>query len=125
MAGKEIRTPDGTLIITEEAVAAIAAAAALDCPGIAGMATRGIQEGLADMLGHPSLARGVDVTLTAEGARIVLDVLVTYGTRIAQAAEEVAARVRQAVEALTGISVIHLELRVQGVRPARPPLPRR
>jgi uncharacterized alkaline shock family protein YloU len=114
---RELRTDLGRLVITEEAVAAIAGAVALETPGIAGMAPRG----LADILGrdpHPPVGRGVEVTPQGDAAvDLALDVAVAFGVRIHEVAEELERRLRRDIPALTGISVHHVAVRIQAVRP--------
>ncbi len=117
IAMREIRTDLGRLVITEEAVAAIAGALALETPGIAGMAPRG----LVDILGRdprPPVGRGVEVTPQGDAAvDLALDVAVSFGVRIHEVAEELERRLRREIPALTGISVLHVAVRIQAVRP--------
>ncbi|HVB09313.1 MAG TPA: Asp23/Gls24 family envelope stress response protein [Bacillota bacterium] len=113
---REIRTDLGRLVISEEAVAAIAGAIALGTPGVAGMAPRG----LADILNrdpHAPLGRGVEVTPQGEGtADLTLDIMVVYGAQIQEVAAELEARLRQELPAMTGIAAGRIAVRVQGVR---------
>jgi len=109
-------TPDGKMMVHEEAVACVAGLAALDCPGVAGMAARGLHDGLAEILGHDNPHRGVEVELDERRCAIALDVIVTFGVRIADVAEELIRRVRTAVERSTGFPVERVEVNVQGVR---------
>jgi uncharacterized alkaline shock family protein YloU len=112
---REIETHLGRLVISEEAVAAIAGAIALATPGIAGMAPRG----LVDILKgdpHAQAGRGVDVAAAGDRVDLGLDVVVAYGTRIHAVAAELEARLRRELPALTGIAVGRVSVRVQGVR---------
>jgi uncharacterized alkaline shock family protein YloU len=109
-------TEDGRLLIHEEALACLAGIAALACPGVAGMAARGLQDGLADILGRDNPGRGVDVQLDDERCAVGLDLIVCYGARIAEVADDVVRRVRAVVEGTAGIAVERVEVRVQGVR---------
>ncbi len=114
---RDIRTDLGRLVISEEAVAAIAGAVALSTPGIAGMAPRG----LADILGldpDPPVGRGVEVTPQGDDAvDLTLDVAIAYGVRIHDVAAELEQRLRRDVSALTGITVHNVAVRIQAVRP--------
>jgi uncharacterized alkaline shock family protein YloU len=112
---REIETHLGRLVISEEAVAAIAGAIAVGTPGIAGMAPRG----LVDILNrdpHPPVGRGVEVEADGEAVDLALDVLVAYGMRIQDVAADLEARLRREIPALTGIKVGRVAIRVQGVR---------
>ena len=113
-----VTTADGKMMIHEEAVACVAGLAALDCPGVAGMAAHGLQDGLADIFGRDNPHRGVEVELDEGGCSITLEVIVTFGARIADVADELIRRVREAVERSTGCSVARVEVNVQGVRRA-------
>lgn len=119
---RTVVTDDGRLLIHDEAVACVAGMAAMGCPGVAGMAARGLQDGLADILGRDNPGRGVDVDLDDERCVVAIDLLVSYGARIAEVAEDVVRRVRSVVEETVGIRVDRVEVRVQGVvgRPEPP-----
>lgn len=107
---------DGRLFVHEEAIACLAGIAALGCPGVAGMAARGLQDGLADILGRDNPGRGVDVDLDDERCAVTLELIVSYGAVIADVAGDVVRRVRDVVEGTAGIPVERVDIRVQGVR---------
>jgi uncharacterized alkaline shock family protein YloU len=128
---REIATADGRLVITEPAVAAVAAAAALGCPGVAALGGRRLQDEFTDWLleptEHPARSRrpgaaGVDVELDAVRCAIALEVIVAYGARISDVCGSVAGAVSSAVEAGCGFAPQAVDVRAVGVRrvPAPP-----
>ena len=62
MSGKEVDTGLGRLILSEEAIATIAGAAAIECYGVVGMAGKKMTDGIFEILGKENLSRGVSVS---------------------------------------------------------------
>lgn len=114
--GKEITNRLGKIDISEEVIATIAGAAAVECYGLVGMASRKITDGFADLLGRENLARGVVVSIEDNEVVIDLFIVVGYGVRISQVAANVMERVRYTTEKLTGLTVSHVNVNIQGVR---------
>jgi uncharacterized alkaline shock family protein YloU len=88
--------------------------AATEVPGIAGM-SGGIVGGIAEMLGRKNLSKGVKVEVGEREAAIDLYVVVNFGVRIAEVAAQVQSNVKQAVEEMTGLLVVEVNVHVQGV----------
>ena len=82
--------------------------------GIAGM-SGGIASGLTERLGIKHLQRGVKVEVGEKEAAIDLYVLVDYGARIPEVAQRVQERVKTAVESMTGLKVVEVNVHIQGV----------
>lgn len=115
--GKEITNNLGFIDISEEVIATIAGAAAIECYGLVGMAsTRKITDGVAEILGRENLARGVVVSLQDNEVMIDLYIIVGYGVRISEVAANVMERVRYTTENLTGLRVNQVNVNIQGVR---------
>ncbi len=53
---KEIDTGLGRLVLSEEAIATIAGAAAIECYGVVGMAGRKMTDGISEILGKENLS---------------------------------------------------------------------
>lgn len=113
---KKKSTALGGLDISEEVIAAIAGAAAVECYGLVGMAARKVTDGFAEILGRESLSKGVAVTLEGREVRIDLYIIVTYGVKISEVANNVRERVKYSVENATGLVVREVNVNVQGVR---------
>lgn len=114
--GKEINNNLGKIDISEEVIATIAGAAAVECYGLVGMASRKLTDGFADLLGRENLARGVVVTINDNQVVIDLFIVVGYGVKISEVAANVMERVRYTTENLTGLTVAQVNVNVQGVR---------
>ncbi|MDI6813285.1 MAG: Asp23/Gls24 family envelope stress response protein [Desulfitobacteriaceae bacterium] len=115
--GKEIANSLGLIDISEEVIATIAGAVAVECYGLVGMAsTRRITDGVAEILGRENLARGVVVSLQENEVVIDLYIIVGYGVRISEVAANVMERVRYTTENLTGLKVSQVNVNIQGVR---------
>ena len=108
-----IETNLGNIEISHDVIATIAGVAAVECYGLVGMASRKqLKDGIVELLGRENLSRGeVDGEL-----HIDLFIIVGYGTRIDEVANNVISTVKYSVEKYTGIKVGLININVQGVR---------
>lgn len=116
MEENDINLPEelGNVKITEEVVAIIAGIAATEVAGVAGM-SGGLAGGIAEMLGRKNLSKGVKVEVGEKEAAIDLYIIVEYGCRIPDVSWEIQEKVKKAVENMTGLSVIEVNIHIQGV----------
>ncbi|NLA58515.1 MAG: Asp23/Gls24 family envelope stress response protein [Firmicutes bacterium] len=108
------RTELGELRIANEVVGVIAGLAATEVEGVAGM-SGGLAGGIAEMLGRRNLSKGVKVEVGEEQAAIDLFVVVEYGVRIPDVAWKIQENVKRAIEGMTGLEVVEVNVHVQGV----------
>lgn len=104
----------GEVKISDEVVAIIAGLAAIDVPGVAGM-SGGIAGGIAEILGRKNLSKGVKVEVGEKEAAIDLYLIVDYGCRIPEISWNVQNKVKKAVESMSGLDVVEVNIHVQGV----------
>jgi uncharacterized alkaline shock family protein YloU len=104
----------GSIKIADEVVAIIAGLAATEVKGVAGM-SGGIAGGIAEMLGRKNLSKGVKVQVGEKEAAVDLFLAIDYGTNIPEIATEVQENVKRAIENMTGLVVIEVNIHVQGV----------
>jgi len=108
------RTPLGAIRIANEVVAVIAGLAATEIEGLAGM-SGGLAGGFAEMLGHKNLAKGVRVEVGEKETAVDIFVIVKYGAKIPDVASRVQENVKHAIESMTGLKVLEVNVHVQGV----------
>jgi len=104
----------GTIKISEDVVKIIAGLAATEVAGVAGM-SGGIAGGIAEKLGRKNLSKGVKADVGEKEANIDISVIVDYGTNIQHIAYEIQSKVKNAVESMTGLKVLGVNVNVQGV----------
>ncbi|MCP1306013.1 Asp23/Gls24 family envelope stress response protein [Paenibacillus tyrfis] len=109
---EEIQT--GLIRISDDVVATIAGLAAVETPGIAGM-SGGISEGLAKRLSGKNVQKGVSVEVGQVEAAIDLRVIVNFGSKIHEVCRDLQENVRDAVENMTGLTVVEVNIKVEGV----------
>lgn len=103
----------GTIKYANEVIAIIAGVAAGEVDGIAGMCTSG---GISDIISrNRNVTRGVRVELGGEECSVDLYTIVEYGQPIQKVALEVQENVRKAIETMTGLHVVRVDVHVQGV----------
>lgn len=101
--------------ISNDVVAVIAGVAVSEVPGVYGM-SGGFAGGISEVLkGKKNLAKGIKVEATDKNAKIDVNIIVEYGTRIPDIAFEIQNRVKKAVENMTGLKVTDVNVNVQGV----------
>ena len=104
----------GTIKIADEVVSIIAGLAATEIDGIAGM-SGGLVGGIAEMLGRKNFSKGVKVEVGEKEAAIDLYIIVKYGVRIPDVALAAQENIKRAIENMTGLSVVEVNVHVQGV----------
>ena len=104
----------GSIRIADEVVSIIAGLAATEIDGVAGM-SGGIAGGIAEILGRKNFSKGVKVEVGEKEAAIDLYIIVKYGIRIPEVALAAQENVKRAIETMTGLSVIEVNVHVQGV----------
>jgi len=110
----EHRGDGGSIRIADEVVGIIAGLAATEVPGVAGM-SGGLVSGVAEILGRKNFNKGVKVEVGEKEAAVDLYVIVEYGVRIPDVAGEIQANVKRAIESMTGLTVVEVNIHVQGV----------
>lgn len=105
----------GTVRIADEVVSIIAGIAATDIQGVAGM-SGGIAGGIVEMLGKKNLSKGVKVNVGETEATIDLYIIVDYGVKIPEVTASIQESVKQNVETMTGLTVLEVNVYVQGVK---------
>lgn len=112
---EEIKTENEGIQISNDVVAVIAGVAVSEVPGVAGMAG-GFAGGITEVLsGKKNLAKGIKVEVDGTKAKIDVNIIVEYGSRIPDVAFEIQNRVKKAVENMTGLNVDEVNVHVQGV----------
>jgi len=101
--------------ISSDVVSVIAGVAVSEVPGVYGMAG-GFAGGFAEVLsGKKNLSKGIKVEVGEKEVKIDVNIIVEYGVRIPDVAFEIQNRVKKAVETMTGLKVVEVNIHVQGV----------
>jgi len=112
---EEINEENSGIKISNDVVAVIAGVAVSEVRGVASM-QGGFAGGITEVLsGKKNLAKGIKVEVENEKAKIDVNIIVEYGTRIPDVAFEIQNRVKKSVENMTGLKVTEVNVHVQGV----------
>ena len=95
--------------IANDVIAAIANKAASEVPGVFSMSG-----GISDVFGK-RMSKGLKVDAGEKSTKIDVNIIVEYGARIPEIAYEIQNRVKKAVESMTGLKVLEVNVHVQGV----------
>ncbi|KJS00703.1 MAG: alkaline-shock protein [Peptococcaceae bacterium BRH_c4a] len=111
---RDEQTGLGSIRIADEVVRIIAGLAATEVQGVVGMSS-GVVGGIAEMLGRKNMSKGVKVEVGEKEAAVDMFVVVEYGTRIPDVAAKIQENVKKAIENMTGLTVVEVNVNVQGV----------
>lgn len=104
----------GTITYANEVVAVIAGVAAAEVEGVAGMCSA---NGISEVFSRNSknVTKGIKVEIGTEEASVDIYLIIEYGTPIQTACQNVQEGVRKAIETMTGLHVVRVDVHVQGV----------
>lgn len=120
MAEMQKKSREDKVKIANEVIATIAGIAASEVEDVTSM-SGGMADGIASILGRKNLTKGVKVEIGEETVAIEISIVVEYGCKIHEVAREVQKRVREAVEVMTGLSVVEVAINVLGVNMDKAP----
>ena len=104
----------GEVQIADEVVAIIAGLAATEVEGVDSMAGN-ITNELVGKLGMKNLSKGVKVDVTEEHVSVDLSLNIRYGYNIPSVSEQVQEKVSTAIENMTGLTVLDVNVKSAGV----------
>ncbi|MBR9937046.1 Asp23/Gls24 family envelope stress response protein [Oscillospiraceae bacterium Marseille-Q3528] len=104
----------GEVQIADEVVAIIAGLAATEVEGVASMAGN-ITNELVGKLGMKNLSRGVKVAVQENEVTVELSLNMSYGYSIPKTSAKVQEKVKSAIESMTGLSVVEVNIHIAGV----------
>ena len=113
-------TEEGQITVAESVVQKIAGKACSEIGGVHAMGTGGIRafgairERIPGSSG-PNFSQGVGVEVGETEAAIDLDIVVEYGISIAELGRSIQRNVKQAVERMTGLRVVEVNIAVDDV----------
>lgn len=100
--------------IADEVVAMIAGLAATEVEGVDSMAGN-ITNELVGKLGMKNLSKGVKVEVSEEHVSVDLSLNMKYGYSLPAVSEKVQERVQTAIETMTGLTVLEVNIKIAGV----------
>ncbi|HDG5471408.1 TPA: Asp23/Gls24 family envelope stress response protein [Staphylococcus aureus] len=113
----EISNDYGKIDISNEVIPSVVGGKAVECYGIVGMASRQqVRDGIAEILGHENYAKGIKVTENNGVVDIDMYIIVSYGVKISEVANNVQSTVKYTLEKSLNVSVNSINIYVQGVR---------
>lgn len=104
----------GKVTFADEVVAIIAGLAATEVKGVSAMSGT-VAGGIVEKLGRKNLTKGVKVEVGEKETAIDLYIIVDYGVRIPEVAWNIQESVKKAVESMTGLDVVEVNVHIQGV----------
>ncbi|ELJ9288107.1 Asp23/Gls24 family envelope stress response protein [Staphylococcus pseudintermedius] len=113
----EITNDYGSIDISNEVIASIVGGKAVECYGIVGMASRQqVRDGIAEILGHENYAKGIVVREDNGVLDVDMHIIVSYGVKISEVAQNVQSTVKYNLENTLKLKVNSVNIFVQGVR---------
>lgn len=112
---ENLENTENGIEISNDVIAVIAGVAVSEVQGVASM-SGGFAGGITEVLsGKKNMAKGIKVDKTENTAKIDVNIIVEYGSRIPDIAFEIQNRVKKSVESMTGFKVEEVNVHVQGV----------
>jgi len=106
----------GKIQVSPKAIASIVNDAIRQCYGVVGMASPTLRNGLSEVLQTGHHHRGVKVDVVDNQVVIDVYVVIEYGTRISEVAQNIMSAVKFRVEQALSMPVSAVNVYVQGVR---------
>ncbi len=107
-------TENGKVVFAPDVIATIAGLAAAEVEGVSGLAGT-VMEGISGLFNKKSMTKGVRVEVGQEEAAVDISINVNYGARIQDVCAAVQKEIKNAIETMTALRVVEVNVMVQGV----------
>lgn len=105
---------EGNIKISDDVIATIAAVATENVDGVVELQST-LKASVTDMLGVKNLAKGVKVNVGEEETVIDLFITVEYGKNLVEISKVVQEKVKEAIETMTSLNVVEVNVHVSGI----------
>lgn len=104
----------GTVHITEDVIASIAALETENVKGVQGISTT-LAEDMVERISGKASNKGISVNLQDENVYLNIRINVFFGKNIPEICKEIQRKVKETVENMTGLNVMEVNLSVESV----------
>lgn len=104
----------GTIQIADEVIAAIAAAATLETEGVSALVNN-FPNGIIEKLTRKNINKGVVIIPEENEIGVSINIMMKTGAKIHETAYEVQRNVKTAIETMTGLKTVRVDINVAGV----------
>ncbi|MDD2445585.1 MAG: Asp23/Gls24 family envelope stress response protein [Clostridia bacterium] len=106
----------GKISISNDAIAAVAGFAALECYGVVDLVSKNIKDNIRDFLKKQPYSKGIHISSVDN--RIIIDIycIFKYGVSVSAVAESLKKSVKYSVENFTGMIVENVNIHVVGIQ---------
>lgn len=105
---------NGTISFANEVISTIAGLATMEIDGVAGM-SGGLVDGITEFLGKKNFSKGIRVEVGKEEVAVDINIIVNYGVSVPEVCQNIQQSVVKAIETMTGLRVIEVNVGIQGV----------
>jgi len=112
---KEDTSELGSITVSKEVVAIIAALETIKVKGVVGISS-GHKAGSIEVLPKKDLVKGIEVWMKLEEVSLTIPIITDYEIGIFKVAQEVQKRAKRSIETMTGLKVLKVNVNVQGVK---------
>jgi uncharacterized alkaline shock family protein YloU len=109
--------PQGKIEVAPRAIASLVAQAVTRSYGVVGMAPANLRDSVGQVLRKEDQHRGITVRIDKDVITVDIYIVVEYGTRISEVAQQAITTVSYALKQSLGLPVAAINIHVQGVRP--------
>lgn len=105
----------GSIKIADDVVASIAAIAAAEVDGVSSVDGTS-NESLLGMVGIKSISKSARVEVNGKNVKAEVAIIMDYGYNIPETCQYVQKKVKNAIENMTGLKVIDVNIRIAGIK---------
>src|SRR5690242_14655556 len=108
--------PRGSVEVAPRAIASLVGHAVGHCYGVVGMAPASLRDSVGQVLRTEDEHRGIDVRIRKDKITVDIYIVVAYGTRISEVAQQVISTVSYTLQQSLGLPVAAVNVHVQGIK---------
>lgn len=105
----------GNITVSKEVVAIIAALETIKVKGVVGISS-GYKGDSANILPKKEIAKGIEVWIKQGEATVNISIITNYEAGVFKVAEEVQHKVKNALESMTGLNILKINVNIHGVK---------
>lgn len=115
MNNENINYNDGSVKISDEVISVIAGMAASEVEGVYAMGGS-VVSGITELFsGKKNVAKGIKVDMQGDEIAVDIHIVISYGVNIPDTSCKIQEKVKDALESMTGLSVLKVNVYIDGV----------